>query len=50
MGAGITKMYRQILEHKDHTSYKQIFWRHSPQQELSIYDFKESILNVFTGP
>ncbi|XP_018374037.1 PREDICTED: uncharacterized protein LOC108768190, partial [Trachymyrmex cornetzi] len=38
MTADITKMYRQILFHDSKRSLQRIFWRHSPQNELGIYE------------
>lgn len=35
--ADITKMYRQVLVHKDHRDYQRVLWRSDPNDEVKVY-------------
>ena len=48
--ADITKMYRQIWLHPDHTQFQKIFWRKAHEDELKTYELRTVTFGVSSAP
>lgn len=50
VSADISKMYRQILMHKEHRSLQRIIWRDDPSKDLSTYQLNTVTYGTSSAP
>lgn len=50
VSADVSKMYRQVLMHKDHRPLQQIIWRESPTQQFSTYQLNTITYGTTSAP
>lgn len=50
MCADISKMYRQILVHKDHRKYQRILWRAECTDELKVFEINRVVYGNASSP